>query len=117
PVQSAAESGELAAALTSGQVLGIFPEGTFREQPGLLPFRMGAFLAAVGAGLPLLPVAVRGTRHLMLGSTFFPRPGRAEIVIGAPLTPDGSDWEAAVRLRDRARGVIAEGSGDGVLGV
>jgi 1-acyl-sn-glycerol-3-phosphate acyltransferase len=76
---------------------------------------MGAFLAAAGAGLPLLPVAVRGTRHLMPGSTFFPRPGQAEIVIGAPLMPDGRDWDAAVRLRDAARAVIAEGSGEGVL--
>jgi hypothetical protein len=52
----------------------------------------------------------------MPGSSFFPRPGRAEIVIGAPLTADGTDWEAAVRLRDAARAVIGEGSGEGVLG-
>ena len=116
PVQSAAESAGLAQALGAGEVLGVFPEGTFREQPGLLPFRMGAFLAAADAGLPLLPVAIRGTRQLMPGSSFFPRPGRAEIVIGAPLIADGTDWEAAVRLRDAARAVIGEGSGEGVLG-
>ena len=30
-----------------GESLVFFPEGTFRREPGLLPFRMGAFIAAV----------------------------------------------------------------------
>ena len=112
PVQSAADSGGLATALQQGEILGVFPEGTFLERPSLLPFRMGAFLAAAGADVPLLPVAIRGTRELMPGTTFFPRPGCAEIIIGAPLMPTGRDWDAAVRLRDQSRAVIAEQSGE-----
>ena len=103
---------DFAAALGQGQILGFFPEGTFRDQPGLLPFRMGAFLAAAGAGVPLLPVAVHGTRELMRGNSFFPRPGRAAVVIGEPLQPTGNDWEAAVGLRDRTRAFVATYCGE-----
>ncbi len=88
------------AILDSGRPLGFFPEGTFREQPGLLPFRMGAFLAAAGSGVPLLPVALRGTRALYPGITFFPHWGRIALSVGAPLQPPGDDWQAAVALRD-----------------
>ncbi|HEX7113334.1 MAG TPA: AMP-binding protein, partial [Mizugakiibacter sp.] len=52
-----------------------FPEGTFLRMPGLLPFHMGAFVAAAEAGLPLVPIALRGTRMLMRGDDWFPRRG------------------------------------------
>jgi 1-acyl-sn-glycerol-3-phosphate acyltransferase len=95
------------AILDSGRPLGFFPEGTFREQPGLLPFRMGAFIAAAGTGVPLLPVAIAGTRAIFPGTTFFPRRGAARLSIGPPIQPAGDDWQAAVALRDAAYQFIA----------
>ncbi|MBK5940178.1 AMP-binding protein [Halochromatium roseum] len=100
------EARRFAAALARGQTLGFFPEGTFLERPGLLPFRMGAFLAATAAGVPLLPVALRGTRELMRGTRFFPHPGRALIEIGEPIWPEDESWRSAVQLRDQARAFI-----------
>jgi 1-acyl-sn-glycerol-3-phosphate acyltransferase len=100
------------AILDNGRPLGFFPEGTFREQPGLLPFRMGAFIAASGTGVPVLPVAIDGSRALYPGETFFPRWGRVRLSIGAALAPAGDDWQAAVRLRDAARGFIGEHCGE-----
>jgi 1-acyl-sn-glycerol-3-phosphate acyltransferase len=111
-LRGAGDATRLAAALGQGEILGFFPEGTFRDQPGLLPFRMGAFLAAAGGGVPLLPVAVLGTRELMRGNSFFPRPGRAAVVIGEPLQPTGNDWEAAVGLRDQTRAFVATYCGE-----
>jgi 1-acyl-sn-glycerol-3-phosphate acyltransferase len=111
-VRGAADAGRFAAVLQGGQPLAFFPEGTFRERPGLLPFRMGAFMAAAGAGVPLLPVALSGTRALMPGSSFFPRPGRAAVVIGEPLPPAGREWHDAVALRDTARAWISAHCGD-----
>lgn len=108
PRAGSAESARLTEMLTRGETLAFFPEGTFREQPGLLPFRMGAFAAAAQAGVPLVPVALRGTRELMPGDRFSPRPGHAEVLIGPPIRPEGEDWEAAIALRDRARAWIEE---------
>nr|WP_246194807.1 AMP-binding protein [Allochromatium palmeri] len=105
--RSQREGERLRAALRDGSSLAFFPEGTFREQPGLLPFRMGAFAAAAEAGAPILPIAIRGTREVMPGDSFRPRPGRIEVVIGAPIAPQGADWEAASVLRDAVRAVIA----------
>jgi len=106
--RGAAESERFAGAISQGQVLAFFPEGTFREEPGLLPFRMGAFVAAAAGGVPVLPVAVRGTRALMPGDSFLPRPGPVEVTIGEPVVPEpgSSEWETAVGLRDSARAFI-----------
>ncbi|NEV60700.1 1-acylglycerol-3-phosphate O-acyltransferase [Thiorhodococcus minor] len=105
--RSQAESAQLNDALGQGQSLAFFPEGTFREQPGLLPFRMGAFAAAAQASAPVLPVVIKGTREIMPGDSFRPRPGKVEVVIGSPIEPHGTDWRAAAELRDAARDQIA----------
>jgi 1-acyl-sn-glycerol-3-phosphate acyltransferase len=108
PLAGSAESAGLTGALSRGETLAFFPEGTFRDQPGLLPFRMGAFAAAAQAGVSVVPVVLRGTRELMPGDSFSPRPGEAEVIIGHAIEPSGNDWEAAIRLRDQVRAVISD---------
>ncbi len=100
------EARKVAEAARAGQSLGFFPEGTFARMPGLLPFRMGAFLAAAQAGAPVAPVTIRGTRSILRAGSWFPRRGRLEVIVEPPLQPDGEDWAAAVRLRDAARAAI-----------
>ena len=46
----------------AGQTIVFFPEGTFSPRPGLLPFHLGAFLTAVRARVPLVPVVLRGNQ-------------------------------------------------------
>ncbi|WP_158526860.1 lysophospholipid acyltransferase family protein [Putridiphycobacter roseus] len=45
--------------LKSGKNVLVFPEGTFDDSPGLLPFKKGAFHIAVRADIPLLPVVIK----------------------------------------------------------
>ncbi len=52
----------LAATIDAGESLFIFPEGTFVRAPGVMPFRLGAFQVAVDTGVPVVPIALRGTR-------------------------------------------------------
>lgn len=66
-------------AARSGQSLAIFPEGTFRPEPGLLPFRPGAFAAAAAGGLPVVPVAIRGCRRLLPSGSRLFTPSRIEV--------------------------------------
>ena len=89
-----------------GQSFIFFPEGTFYRMPGLQPFRMGAFLTAARADVPVVPVVIRGSRSLLRGDTWFPRRTTVSVRVCTPILPDGNDWEAAVRLRDAARADI-----------
>jgi 1-acyl-sn-glycerol-3-phosphate acyltransferase len=73
---------------------------------------MGAFLTAAEAGVPVVPVALSGTRGILGGDTPRLRRGSIRVVVGAPLWPEGRDWQAAVRLRDAARERILRHCGE-----
>ena len=90
----------------AGRSLVFFPEGTFTRMPGLLPFHMGAFVAAAEAGVPVVPVTIRGTRSLLRADSRFPRRGVVRVIVADRILPEGTDWAAAVTLRDAARATL-----------
>lgn len=94
------------------KVVVYFPEGTFTRATGLRPFRMGAFITATRTGFPLLPVAIRGTRNIMRGDSWFPRRGKLEVTFGPPISPANDSWKSAVKLRDASRGFILDHCGE-----
>jgi 1-acyl-sn-glycerol-3-phosphate acyltransferase len=102
----------LARQLREGQQMLVFPEGTFLRPPELLPFRLGAFKAAVETGRPIVPIALRGTRPVLPAYTYLFRRGPIDVIVGAPLVPAGQGWQEMVRLRDEARLAIARGCGE-----
>ena len=106
PQQGVASVQQVAASLQAGRCPIFFPEGTFDRMPGLLPFRMGAFVVAAEAGAPVVPVTIRGTRSILRADHWFPRRGAIAVTIGAPILPDGKDWRAAIRLRNTTRAEI-----------
>ncbi len=112
PHKSLADARALGAAARAGQRLVYFPEGTFTEAPGLLPFRMGAFVAAAEARVPVVPVALRGTRAILRGERWFPHRGDVEMVVSEPLVPAAEGWNEALRLRDAARAAILRDCGE-----
>jgi len=101
--KSAEDVEAVVAALRRGEKLAIFPEGTFSREAGLKPFRMGAFVAAARAGVPIVVGGLRGTRLVLRDRTWMPRFARLSFEVGAQFQPQGSDWTAAVRLRDATR--------------
>ena len=65
----------------------IFPEGRYSRGRGLRPLKVGIGHFALHAGVPICPVAVRGTDVL--------RPfRRIDVVIGPPVQPDPPAWWA-----------------------
>jgi 1-acyl-sn-glycerol-3-phosphate acyltransferase len=99
-------------AAQAGRSLVFFPEGTFTRMPGLLPFHMGAFTAAAQAGVPVVPVVIRGTRSLLRGESRFPHRVVVKIHVDTPIVPAGSEWTAALKLRDAARDAILQKLGE-----
>ncbi|MES9991629.1 MAG: AMP-binding protein [Candidatus Thiodiazotropha sp.] len=110
PKRSAMATEAFVSRLESGQSLAIYPEGTFRAEPGLLPFQMGAFVTAAESGDPILPVTIRGTRAILQSDSSFPHHGSIHIIIAPPLAPQGSGWTEAARLQAATREVIAGNS-------
>jgi lysophosphatidate acyltransferase len=55
----------------------MFPEGTrsYAKEPGLLPFKKGAFHLAVQAGVPIVPVVVANYSHILFVKSMVFRSG------------------------------------------
>jgi fatty-acyl-CoA synthase len=105
--RSVADAGRVTSVLRTGASLLFFPEGTFLGQAELLPFRLGAFKAAVDARCPVIPIALRGTREILPAYERLLRPRPITISIGSPIRPVDGGWKEMVRLRDTARAEIA----------
>ena len=90
--------------LERGGVMLIFPEGRYSRGRALRPLKNGIGYFALQAGVPIVPVAVRGTDVL--------RPfSRVDVSIGRPILPDlPAWWELSRRVTsvvDRVRNSIA----------
>ena len=94
-------------AATEGHSMVIFPEGTRSRTGALMPFKKGAFVLAIGAGLPVVPVVCRGTRRLMpRGSRLTVVPGDVDIVIEKPVPTTGLTYDDRDALAATVRAAI-----------
>ena len=110
---------DIAAAGQRTQSLFFFPEGTFTRVSGLRKFHMGAFITAATTGVPVVPVAISGTRSILPPDTWVPRPGRITFTIGKAIRPDtgvegeaSGNWAVAVKLKQAAHRHILSHCGE-----
>jgi acyl carrier protein len=106
PREAATAARGIEDSLRSGQSLVVFPEGTFVREPGLLPFHMGAFMAAAATGAVVVPVALRGTRTMLPDGSLLARPAPIDVFIAEPLTPRDNSWNSMLELRRQSRAFI-----------
>ena len=89
--------------LERGGVMLMFPEGRYSRGRALRPLKNGIAYFALNAGVPICPVAVRGTDRLWPFK-------RIEVSIGPPLSPDLPAWwelgRRVTTLVERVRGAI-----------
>lgn len=107
-----ADASEVIRSAESGCSYIFFPEGTFYRMPGLQPFRMGAFLTAVSAGIPIVPVVIRGSRSFLRAGTMIPRRTAISVQVCPPVIPQGTDWDAVIKLRDMTRARMLKWCGE-----
>jgi 1-acyl-sn-glycerol-3-phosphate acyltransferase len=113
--EGASDARRILRAVEQGQAVAFFPEGTFGRVTGLARFHAGAFAAAAKAGVPVAPVVIRGTRHVLGGGRIVPRWGRIEVEALEPLTAATGAGDAATTLRDSSRERIAAALGEPLL--
>lgn len=75
-----------ASALTSkGLSLIVFPEGTRSPDGRVGVFKGGSFYLAMQAGLPIVPLSIVGSRHVMRKGQLTTRPGHVTLVVHDPI--------------------------------
>ena len=94
-------------ALKAGACVMVFPEGTRSRTGELMPFKKGAFVAALEAKSRVLPLAVFGTRDLMPAHGYALRPGRVRIVVLDPVDAGRYAYADRDALVAEVRGRIA----------
>jgi 1-acyl-sn-glycerol-3-phosphate acyltransferase len=90
----------------AGKSLAVFPEGTRTPDGNLQEFKHGAFKIAVRAGVPIVPVSIRGTFALLPKTTLAPRPGKVEVIIGEPIETSEYSERNLSELISRTRAAI-----------
>ena len=79
-----------------------FPEGERTEAGEVKPFQAGIGLIAVRLGVPVVPIRLRGVEKVLHRDARWPRPGRVEIVFGAPLYLEGEDYAGLAKRVEEA---------------
>lgn len=111
--QAAVESARVATEfLRSGKSYVVYPEGTRSLHGRLLPFKKGAFMMAVAAGVPVVPVTISGSAAVMPKGKIRINPSTVHITIHEPISTTPYSREnlgALVQLtRDRILSSLTE---------
>lgn len=108
---------QITACIQQGKSVVIFPEATFTSSPGIRPFKLGAFITAVEAQIPICTIAIQGTRSILRANSALAKPGQIKVTIGKAIYPEKTDWQEAIRLRAMARDEIAKNCGESMLDI
>jgi 1-acyl-sn-glycerol-3-phosphate acyltransferase len=84
----------------------IFPEGTRSETDEMLPFKDGAFRLAIEAQVPILPLALYGTRDAIAKHDWRINPAQAVVEILDPIPTAGLGKTDLRALKEQVRAAI-----------
>ena len=109
--------GEAGTLIREGTSAIIFGEGTRSRTGDLLPLKKGAFVLAIQAGVPVVPVYLEGTYRVLPKGTIFLRRHPIHMRIGLPISTTGLSYadrdalsaqcgEALAALRDHVDGPV-----------
>ncbi|MBL8611863.1 MAG: 1-acyl-sn-glycerol-3-phosphate acyltransferase [Myxococcales bacterium] len=93
--------------LAAGMSIMMFPEGTRSSDGSLGAFKDGAFQLALEAKVPVLPLALAGTRACRPKGSLWFGEARAAVRVLPPIDTAGMTEGDLPRLREAARGAIA----------
>lgn len=101
---SAVESAKAATEnIRRGKSYMVYPEGTRSKDGKLLPFKKGAFMMAIDAGVPVVPVTVSGATKIMPKGEFKVYPSTVRLTIHQPISTAGYDKENVAELMAQTR--------------
>ena len=105
--QAAVESARLATEnLRRGKSYAIYPEGTRSRDGRLLPFKKGAFMMAIDAGVPIVPVSISGSTKIMPKGEIKIFPSTVRITVHEPISTSGYSKENITEVIKETRAKV-----------
>ena len=98
---------KMARLVREGSSLIVFPEGTRSLDGSLGRFKKGSFLVALGAKLPVVPVTIEGSRHVMQKGRLMVRPGQVLLTVHDAVPTEGVRREEVAALAEQVRAAVA----------
>ena len=94
--------------VSQGLSLIVFPEGTRSADGRLGRFKGGSFLLAIQAGLPIVPISVSGSRHVMLKGRLMTCPAHVRLTVHPPVPTEGLEptVASAKALAEQIREIV-----------
>jgi 1-acyl-sn-glycerol-3-phosphate acyltransferase len=99
---------KMARLVSGAKSLIVFPEGTRSVDGTVARFKAGMFLVAIDAGLPVVPVSIAGSRHVMLKGRLMTCPGPVTLTVHEPILTAGVGRQGARDLAERVREVVIQ---------
>jgi 1-acyl-sn-glycerol-3-phosphate acyltransferase len=106
PRKTARSLRDVVEGVRGGKSLAVFPEGTRSPDGKLGEFKPGSFKLALRAGVPVVPIAIRGTHEVLPKHSLVPRPGKVEVIIGKPISTSGMSEKDARGLMESVHRAI-----------
>jgi 1-acyl-sn-glycerol-3-phosphate acyltransferase len=94
--------------MRSGLSVIIFPEGTRGPGDGtMLSWKKGGFVLALDGGIPIVPIAVRGSADVLGRRGWQIHGGVIDVLVGAPIPVTGVERDELIRcVRERLEGML-----------
>jgi 1-acyl-sn-glycerol-3-phosphate acyltransferase len=98
---------KMARLAAQGHSLIVFPEGTRSADGSVARFKGGPFVIALEAGLPVVPISLVGSRHVMSKGRLMVQPGQVTLIIHPPIETLGVSRDAAREFANSVHDVVA----------
>ena len=102
-------------AVKAGHSFLIYPEGTRSPDGRLQAFKKGAFIMAIRAGAPIVPISISGSARVMPKGKFEIHPGVVRVTVHDPVPTEGCTPDDRERIMEQVRRAILSGLAEGEL--
>jgi 1-acyl-sn-glycerol-3-phosphate acyltransferase len=99
---------EAAQKIRDGMSVVIFPEGSRSPDGTIQPFKKGGFTLAIKSKVPIVPIAISGSREIMPKDSLAAAPGEIRMVVGHPIEIQHYSLKDRESLMEKVRETISK---------
>jgi 1-acyl-sn-glycerol-3-phosphate acyltransferase len=99
---------EAAQKIRDGMSVVIFPEGSRSPDGSIQPFKKGGFTLAIKSKVPIVPIAISGSRDIMPKDKFTATSGEIRMLMGHPIETESYSLKDRESLMKKVRETISK---------